>query len=80
MENITNFRITPSSLNLCKNRIEVFQGGSSRAARDMAARVSDWYLPMATVSKKSKNKWMMSEEKTSQSISQGWSKCLYYRP
>ncbi|MDQ8936235.1 dimethylsulfone monooxygenase SfnG [Acinetobacter rudis] len=24
--------------------IEVFQGGSSRAARDMAARVSDWYL------------------------------------
>ena len=24
--------------------IEVFQGGSSRAARDMAARVSDWYF------------------------------------
>lgn len=24
--------------------IEVFQGGSSRAARDMASRVSDWYL------------------------------------
>ena len=23
---------------------EIFQGGSSRAARDMAARVSDWYL------------------------------------
>ncbi|MFH7617478.1 LLM class flavin-dependent oxidoreductase, partial [Pseudomonas syringae group genomosp. 7] len=23
---------------------EVFQGGSSRAARDMAARVSDWYF------------------------------------
>lgn len=25
-------------------KIEVFQGGSSRAARDMAARVSDWYF------------------------------------
>ncbi|TCB35231.1 dimethyl sulfone monooxygenase SfnG [Acinetobacter sp. ANC 4910] len=24
--------------------IEIFQGGSSRAARDMAARVSDWYF------------------------------------
>jgi alkanesulfonate monooxygenase SsuD/methylene tetrahydromethanopterin reductase-like flavin-dependent oxidoreductase (luciferase family) len=24
--------------------IEVFQGGSSRAARDMSARVSDWYF------------------------------------
>lgn len=23
---------------------EIFQGGSSRAARDMAARVSDWYF------------------------------------
>ena len=23
---------------------EVFQGGSRRAARDMAARVSDWYF------------------------------------
>lgn len=27
-----------------KPYIEVFQGGSSRAARDMAARVSDWYF------------------------------------
>lgn len=27
-----------------KPKIEVFQGGSSRAARDMAARVSDWYF------------------------------------
>lgn len=24
--------------------IEIFQGGSSRAARDMASRISDWYL------------------------------------
>ena len=29
---------------LQKPYIEVFQGGSSRAARDMAARVSDWYF------------------------------------
>jgi len=27
-----------------KSSIEVFQGGSSRAARDMASRVSDWYF------------------------------------
>ena len=27
-----------------KPHIEIFQGGSSRAARDMAARVSDWYF------------------------------------
>ncbi len=27
-----------------KPSIEVFQGGSSRAARDMASRVSDWYF------------------------------------
>ncbi|AXQ23862.1 dimethyl sulfone monooxygenase SfnG [Acinetobacter wuhouensis] len=27
-----------------KPHIEVFQGGSSRAARDMASRVSDWYF------------------------------------
>ncbi len=29
---------------LQKPHIEIFQGGSSRAARDMASRVSDWYL------------------------------------
>lgn len=29
---------------LQKPHIEIFQGGSSRAARDMAARVSDWYF------------------------------------
>lgn len=29
---------------LQKPHIEVFQGGSSRAARDMASRVSDWYF------------------------------------
>lgn len=27
-----------------KPHIEIFQGGSSRAARDMASRVSDWYF------------------------------------
>ncbi len=29
---------------LQKPHIEIFQGGSSRAARDMASRVSDWYF------------------------------------
>ena len=35
-----NYNLKPKPL----GRPEVFQGGSSRAARDMAARVSDWYF------------------------------------
>lgn len=35
-----NYTLKPKPL----GRPEVFQGGSSRAARDMAARVSDWYF------------------------------------
>ncbi len=37
-----NYTLKPKPLQ--KPYIEVFQGGSSRAARDMAARVSDWYF------------------------------------
>ena len=37
-----NYTLKPKPLQ--KPSIEVFQGGSSRAARDMAARVSDWYF------------------------------------
>ncbi|HSD36058.1 MAG TPA: dimethyl sulfone monooxygenase SfnG [Rhodocyclaceae bacterium] len=36
-----NYTLRPKPLG---QRPEVFQGGSSRAARDMAARVSDWYF------------------------------------
>ncbi|MGK9608224.1 LLM class flavin-dependent oxidoreductase, partial [Salmonella enterica subsp. enterica] len=35
-----NYSLKPKPL----GQPEVFQGGSSRAARDMAARVSDWYF------------------------------------
>jgi FMNH2-dependent dimethyl sulfone monooxygenase len=35
-----NYTLKPKPL----GRPEIFQGGSSRAARDMAARVSDWYF------------------------------------
>ncbi|MGE8414346.1 MAG: dimethylsulfone monooxygenase SfnG [Pseudomonas sp.] len=35
-----NYSLKPKPL----GRPEIFQGGSSRAARDMAARVSDWYF------------------------------------
>ncbi|MCO8081607.1 dimethylsulfone monooxygenase SfnG [Acinetobacter lwoffii] len=35
---------TLSAKPLQKPHIEIFQGGSSRAARDMASRVSDWYF------------------------------------
>jgi len=35
-----NYSLKPKPL----SRPEIFQGGSSRAARDMAARVSDWYF------------------------------------
>lgn len=37
-----HYNLKPKPLQ--KPYIEVFQGGSSRAARDMAARVSDWYF------------------------------------
>jgi FMNH2-dependent dimethyl sulfone monooxygenase len=37
----TDYTLRPKPLH---GRPEVFQGGSSRAARDMAARVSDWYF------------------------------------
>lgn len=37
-----NYTLKPKPLQ--KPYIEVFQGGSSRAARDMASRVSDWYF------------------------------------
>jgi FMNH2-dependent dimethyl sulfone monooxygenase len=37
-----NYTLRPKPLQ--QPHIEVFQGGSSRAARDMAARVSDWYF------------------------------------
>ncbi|MCK4085592.1 dimethyl sulfone monooxygenase SfnG [Acinetobacter radioresistens] len=37
-----NYTLKPKPLQ--QPHIEVFQGGSSRAARDMAARVSDWYF------------------------------------
>ncbi|MEO6676987.1 MAG: LLM class flavin-dependent oxidoreductase, partial [Pseudomonas sp.] len=35
-----NYSLKPKPL----GQPEIFQGGSSRAARDMAARVSDWYF------------------------------------
>ncbi len=37
-----DYTLSPKPLQ--KPHIEIFQGGSSRAARDMAARVSDWYF------------------------------------
>lgn len=37
-----NYTLQPKPLQ--QPHIEVFQGGSSRAARDMASRVSDWYF------------------------------------
>lgn len=37
-----NYTLKPKPLQ--QPHIEVFQGGSSRAARDMASRVSDWYF------------------------------------
>lgn len=36
-----NYTLQPKPL---QQHPEIFQGGSSRAARDMAARVSDWYF------------------------------------
>ncbi len=39
---INNYSLKPKPLGL--PHPEIFQGGSSRAARDMAARVSDWYF------------------------------------
>ncbi|ESK37247.1 dimethyl sulfone monooxygenase SfnG [Acinetobacter nectaris CIP 110549] len=38
----TNYTLKPKPIQ--QPSIEVFQGGSSRAARDMASRVSDWYF------------------------------------
>lgn len=37
-----NYTLSPKPLQ--KPHPEIFQGGSSRAARDMASRVSDWYF------------------------------------
>lgn len=37
-----DYTLSPKPLQ--KPHIEIFQGGSSRAARDMASRVSDWYF------------------------------------
>ncbi len=37
-----NYTLSPKPVQ--KPHPEIFQGGSSRAARDMAARVSDWYF------------------------------------
>ncbi len=37
----TNYSLKPKPID---PRPEIFQGGSSRAARDMASRVSDWYF------------------------------------
>lgn len=39
---INNYSLKPKPLGL--PHPEIFQGGSSRAARDMAVRVSDWYF------------------------------------
>ena len=39
---------------LQKPHIEIFQGGSSRAARDMASRVSDWYFTNGNTTKELK--------------------------
>ena len=39
---INNYSLKPKPLGL--PHPEIFQGGSSRAARDMAARVADWYF------------------------------------
>jgi FMNH2-dependent dimethyl sulfone monooxygenase len=38
----SNYTLRPKPIQ--KPHPEIFQGGSSRAARDMAARVSDWYF------------------------------------
>ena len=38
---VHNYTLRPKPL---QQHPEIFQGGSSRAARDMAARVSDWYF------------------------------------
>lgn len=38
----TNYTLSPKPIQ--RPHPEIFQGGSSRAARDMAARVSDWYF------------------------------------
>jgi FMNH2-dependent dimethyl sulfone monooxygenase len=38
----TNYTLSPKPIQ--KPHPEIFQGGSSRAARDMASRVSDWYF------------------------------------
>lgn len=38
----TDYTLSPKPLQ--KPHPEIFQGGSSRAARDMASRVSDWYF------------------------------------
>lgn len=38
----TNYTLRPKPLQ--RPHPEIFQGGSSRAARDMASRVSDWYF------------------------------------
>ena len=40
---------------------EIFQGGSSRAARDMAARVSDWYFTNGNTPGRSPNRSTTSE-------------------
>ncbi len=39
---------------------EVFQGGSSRAARDMASRVSDWYFTNGNTVEASRPRWTTS--------------------
>ena len=39
---------------------EIFQGGSSRAARDMAARVSDWYFTNGNTPEGSAPRWTTS--------------------
>ncbi len=47
-----NYTLKPKPLQ--KPHIEVFQGGSSRAARDMASRVSDWYFTNGNTRRNSK--------------------------
>jgi len=47
-----DYTLSPKPLQ--KPHIEIFQGGSSRAARDMASRVSDWYFTNGNTSEELK--------------------------
>jgi FMNH2-dependent dimethyl sulfone monooxygenase len=59
--------------------IEIFQGGSSRAARDMAARVSDWYFTNGNTVEELKKQIDDIREKAKLN-GHHWGKCLHYCP